>query len=252
MKTLPIAVQLWSIREDCNADFAAALKQVADMGYEGVETAGFCGISPTEVAKCVADAGLKVEGAHVGVDAILPANLAKTVDNYSAIGCKRLIVPWIGGPWTESLDAWKRFFATMNLAAEDLSKTGFELGYHNHDFEFHYSSLGIVPMLEMMQGFSSRVKFQFDMGWVYAAGADGIALASHNQGRVCSIHAKAFQKGNEAAYVGEDDVPWGDVIAASAAAGADWIVVEHETYAAPPMECIRRDLANLRAALAAG
>ena len=239
MNSLPIAVQLWSVREDCNADFAGSLAKIAEMGYDGIETTGLCGLS-------AADAGLRVEGAHVGIDAILPANREKTLADYAAIGCKRLIVPWIGGPWTESLDAWKRFFATMNLAAEDLAAAGFEFGYHNHDFEFRYSSLGIVPVLEMMRGFSSRVKFQFDMGWVYGAGADGIALARENAGRVCSIHAKAFKKGDEAAYVGEDDVPWADVIAASAAAGADWIVVEHETYADTPMNCIRRDLENLR------
>lgn len=245
--SLPIAVQLWSIREDCKSDFAASLKKVAEMGYDGIETAGFCGLSATEVAQRIADAGLRVEGAHVGIEAILSANLRKTMDDYAAIGCRRLIVPWIGGPWTETSDGWKRFLAAMNLAAEDLSAEGFELGYHNHDFEFRYgAALDIVPIQEMIRGFSSKVRFQFDMGWVYAAGVDGVALARRNVGRVCSIHAKAFKKGDNAAYVGEDDIPWGEVINASAAAGADWIVVEHECYADTPMNCIRRDLANLR------
>ena len=47
-------------------------------------------------------------------------------------------------------------------------------------------------------------------------------------------------------YLCEDDVDWRAVVDASAAAGADWVVVEHETYGVAPMECIRRDLANLR------
>ena len=152
--------------------------------------------------------------------------------------------------WTASPDGWKRFFATMNLAAEDLAADGFELGYHNHDFEFRYNALfNFVPFQEMcrdLSGFSGKVRFQFDMGWVYAAGVDGVDLACANRGRVCSIHAKAFKKGDAKAYVGEDDVPWEKVIAASAAAGADWIVVEHENYADTPMNCIRRDLENLR------
>lgn len=243
---LPIAVQLWSIREDCEADPAAALKAVATMGYDGVETAGFCGKAPAEFGKIIADAGLKVEGAHTGVDTILPANLQKTMDDYAAIGCKRIIVPWIGGEWVETADAWKRFFAVMNLAGEELAKNGFDFGFHNHLFEFKYGAAGLVPVVAMEEAFSSKVKFQFDMGWVYAAGADGIALAKHNMGRVLSIHAKAYKEGDEKAYVGEDDVPWADVISASAAAGADWIVVEHENYADTPMNCIRRDLDNLK------
>ena len=244
---LPIAVQLWSVREDCNADFAGALAKIAEMGYDGVETAGLCGLSAADAARAIADAGLRVEGAHTGIDSLLPANRRKTMDDYAAIGCRRLIVPWIGGDWTASSDGWKRFFATMNLAAEDLAAEGFELGYHNHDFEFRYvPGLDLLPMQEMFRGFSSRVRFQFDMGWVYAAGVDGVDLACANRGRVCSIHAKAFKKGDAKAYVGEDDVPWEKVIVASAAAGADWIVVEHENYADTPMNCIRRDLDNLR------
>lgn len=243
---LPIAVQLWSIREACEADPAAALKAVADMGYNGVETAGFCGKSPAEFAAILSGTGLKVEGAHTGIDSVLPANLQKTMDDYAAIGCKRIIVPWIGGDWVRTEDDWKRFFAVMNLAGEELSKAGFDFGFHNHLFEFQYGSAGLVPVVAMQCGFSSKVKFQFDMGWVYAAGADGIALAKRNAGRVLSIHAKAYKKGDEKAYVGEDDVPWAEVISASAAAGADWIVVEHENYADTPMNCIRRDLENLR------
>lgn len=243
---LPVAVQLWSIRDECNNDFAASMKAVAEMGYDGVETAGFCGLAPAEVAKILADNGLKAEGAHTGVDSILPAALRKTMDDYAAIGCKRLIVPWIGGPWTETEDDWKRFFAVMNLAAEDLAKEGFELGFHNHEDEFRYGSAGLVPIVAMQEGFSSKVKFQFDMSFVYAMGADGLALLRHNAGRVCSIHVKAFSKSNPVAYVGEDDVPWADVIAASVTAGADWLVVEHEDYADTPMNCIRRDLENLR------
>ncbi len=243
---LPVAVQLWSIRDDCNTDFAAAMKAVAAMGYEGVETAGFCGLAPAEMAKILADNGLKAEGAHAGVDSILPANLGKTVDDYAAIGCKRIIVPWIGGPWTRTEDDWKRFFAVMNLAAETLAEAGVELGFHNHRDEFLYGPAGLVPIVAMQEGFSSKVKFQFDMGWAYAAGADGLALLRRNAGRVCSLHVKAYAKDNPSAYVGEDDVPWAEVIAAGAAAGADWLVVEHEDYADTPMNCIRRDVENLR------
>lgn len=246
---LPIAVQLYSIREACAGNLADSLRAAADMGYDGVETAGFAGHAPAEFAAMVADNGLRVEGAHVGIDAVLPGAIDRTMADYAAIGCHRLVVPWIGGPWTADRDAWKRFLAVMNLAAEELAAHGFELGYHNHDFEFRYGPAGLCPFSAMEDGFTSRVKFQFDMGWVYAAGVDGIALAAAHPGRICSIHAKPYAKANPAPYLCEDDVDWKAVVAASAAAGADWVVVEHEAYAATPLECIRRDLANLHEAL---
>ena len=249
MASLPIAVQLYSIREDCNRDLAGSLRAVADMGYEGVETAGFAGRTVAEFAAAVADAGLRVEGAHVGIDSILPDQLDRTLLDYAVLDCRRLIVPWIGGPWTDGLDGFKRFVAAMNIAGERLAREGVELGYHNHEFEFLYGPGGFFPICVMDEGFTSTVKFQFDMGLAYAAGADGIALAKAHVGRICSIHAKPFAKADPAAYLCEDDVNWRAVVDASVAAGADWVVVEHENYGAAPIECIRRDLANLRAVL---
>ncbi|MDF2441058.1 MAG: hypothetical protein JWN98_2042, partial [Abditibacteriota bacterium] len=40
MSRIPIALQLYSVREDCKRDLPGTLKAVAEMGYEGVEFAG--------------------------------------------------------------------------------------------------------------------------------------------------------------------------------------------------------------------
>ena len=249
MKPLPIAVQLYSVREDCNRDLEGVLRAVAEMGYDGVETAGFVGRTPAAFAALLEAAGLRLEGSHVSIDAVLPDAIGKTIADCAAAGCRRAIVPWIDGPWIETAEGLGRFVAVMNAAGKRFADAGIEFGYHNHAFEFRYGPTGCFPFTVMDAGFDLAVKFQFDMGHAYAAGADGIALARAHSGRICSIHAKPFAKGDPAAYLCEDDVDWPAVIAASAAAGADWVVIEHERYAAPPMECIRRDLANLRAAL---
>jgi sugar phosphate isomerase/epimerase len=41
MKKIPIAVQLYSVRDACARDLPGTLKQVARMGYQGVEFAGY-------------------------------------------------------------------------------------------------------------------------------------------------------------------------------------------------------------------
>ncbi len=245
MKNTPIAVQLYSVRDAVAKNLPATLDAVAQMGYDGVETAGFANNKPAEWADFLKKSGLKVEGAHVGVDSILPENLQKTVDDYAAIGCNRLIVPWIGGDWTKTLDGWKLFFSVMNVAGETLAKQGVGLGFHNHMGEFRYTC-GIVPIAEMFKAFTSKVFLQIDMGWAYAAGADGISLLTSNPGRVPTIHVKPFKKDDEDAFVGEDDVPWKDVLTTAAELGADWFVVEHERYPIDPMECIKRDIDNMK------
>ena len=42
---LPVAVQLYSVRDSVEADMASALRKIKDMGYDGVEFAGLYGHS---------------------------------------------------------------------------------------------------------------------------------------------------------------------------------------------------------------
>ena len=43
MKDFPVALQLYSVREDMEADFAGTLQKVKEIGYDGVEFAGLFG-----------------------------------------------------------------------------------------------------------------------------------------------------------------------------------------------------------------
>ena len=47
---LPIAIQLYSLRDDMANDVEKTLKSVKALGYDGVELAGFCGKTPEEIA----------------------------------------------------------------------------------------------------------------------------------------------------------------------------------------------------------
>ena len=56
---MKIGLQLYTIR-DCiksGEDLAEALKKVKAMGYDGVEFAGYAGLTPEEVRKALDDAG---------------------------------------------------------------------------------------------------------------------------------------------------------------------------------------------------
>lgn len=246
MKT-PIAVQLYSVHKDCQQDLPGTLRAVAEMGYDGVELAGLHDHPAAEWKQMLTNYGLRVEGAHIGRELLLPDAFNQTLDTYAELGCRRLIVPWIGGDAVATADGWKRFFSFLNTTADAADARGFEIGFHNHAMEFHYTC-GMIPILEMLRACTSLVHFQIDMGWAYAVGADGISLIRSNPGRIRSIHIKPHKADDPAPYVGEDDVPWQKLLPLAAQVGpCDWFVVEHEHYAAEPLDCIKRDLSNLRA-----
>jgi sugar phosphate isomerase/epimerase len=64
----PIAVQLYTLREETEKDFAGTLKKVAEIGYKGVEFAGFGDYKASELKGILENLGLKPVGAHIGIE----------------------------------------------------------------------------------------------------------------------------------------------------------------------------------------
>lgn len=245
---LPIGVQLWSVNKDVAADLPGTLEAIAKIGYQGVETAGLGTTPPKAWFKLLKDFGLGVAGAHVGLESLIGDAFQSTLDTYAEIGCRRFVVPALAGHYTSSLDGYRRACAALNIAADRAKAVGCAVGYHNHDFEFRFVE-NRVPFALMLDCLTSDVQIQFDMGWVYRAGADGAAFVRSLPGRVKTIHVKAFKRDDASAVVGEDSVPWADVFeACETVGGTEWYVVEHEDYGQrTPMQCIEKCLKNLRA-----
>src|SRR5690348_1909779 len=85
----PISVQLYTVRGLCEKDFFGVLKQIADIGFVGVEYAGLHGKSAAEVATRIKELGLKSSSAHVGMPT--PENIAQLKADAGALGYTRLV-----------------------------------------------------------------------------------------------------------------------------------------------------------------
>ena len=96
-KKIPVGIQLYSFRKQGEKDFAGIIKKAGELGFSGVEFAGYgpYGDKPAELKKLLDDAGLKAFGTHTGYNLIQPDQIRKTMDFHKAIGCPYIIVPWI-------------------------------------------------------------------------------------------------------------------------------------------------------------
>ncbi len=128
-KKLPVALQLYSVRGDCSKDFDAALAQVAKMGFDGVEFAGYHNYNgkPQELKKRLDDLGLGVAATHIGTNTLRGDALKASIEFHQAIGCKFLIVPG-DGDFTKP-DKWKALADTFNEVAAKLKPLGMATGY---------------------------------------------------------------------------------------------------------------------------
>lgn len=93
-RTVPVALQLYSVRGDMEQDFEGTLRAVGEMGYDGVELVGLYGRKPEAVREAVAAAGLVPVSAHVPY-AEMAADPDGVMAAYAAAGCAYIAVPYL-------------------------------------------------------------------------------------------------------------------------------------------------------------
>ena len=247
MAQIPISLQLYSVRDDAKADLASVLAQVAAMGYTGVEFAGFYGHDAESVRAMLDATGLQVAGAHVHLNLLLGAVFDETVAFHKTIGNRFLIVPGLQKEHTETRASWLATAATMNEIAARLAPHGMLTGYHNHHTEFTELD-GELPWDTFFGNTNHEVVMQFDTGNALMGGADAPPFLARYPGRALTVHLKEYSATDETALIGAGDVPWQTIFDLCETTGAtQWYIVEQESYAHPPLECVARCLANLRA-----
>jgi len=125
----PVALQLYSLRESLAKDFGGMMKKVAEIGYVGVETAGFPGTTPAGAAKLFKELGLPVCSAHMP----LPVGEKKqeVLDTMNLLGCKR-IVSGFGPDQFKTGDLIKATCEKFNQASASAKENGMAFGIHNH------------------------------------------------------------------------------------------------------------------------
>jgi sugar phosphate isomerase/epimerase len=91
------------------------------------------------------------------------------------------------------------------------------------------------------------VILQFDLGNALHGGGDPLPLLRKYADRAVTIHLKDHDPNNDKALLGEGTLNWDEVFRLCEGSGkTEWYIVEQESYAYPPMECVRRCRENLR------
>jgi len=247
MGNMPVALQLYSIRENMAEDVPGSLEAVAEMGYDGVEFAGFFDYETEQLAQMCADLGLDIAGAHVQVTAIEGDEIEATIDQQLVLGNDFVVVPGLPEDYSNSVDAWKRTADVFSAAIGAFVDAGLELGYHNHKAEFEPLE-GQIPWDVFMGATDERVFGQLDIGHVYRAGNDPVAYLKKYPGRYVTVHVKDFGEGDADVLVGEGIADWDAIFPlCEGVAGTEWYIVEQEVYPVPPMEAVAKCLKNMRA-----
>ena len=210
---LPIGIQLYTVGADIQKDAPAAIKQIADIGYKEVETAGFGSLKTASAfRKVLDDNGLKCPSAHLQFDL---ANLQKAFDDANALGChyavasaaRQLILPppdpslapadkfkaMIKGmmaPMTE--EDCKRLADVLNTIGAAAQKSGLTFASHNHTEQFSPVEGETAFDYLVKHTDANNVKFEMDCGWTTVAGFKPGDFVRKYPSRIKMLHIKDF------------------------------------------------------------
>ena len=238
--TTPIAVQLYTLRDQLAQDFEGTVRKVADIGYIGVETANMFGDSPASAARLFGELGLTVCGAHSPLP--LGDQKQEVIDTMGALNCKRLILPGQPPEKYKSLHGIKSICDALNEAAAVGRDHGFTVGYHNHWFEYEpLEDQNRTPMDVMLEHLDPDVFFEVDVYWVQTAGQDPTETVRRFGSRAPLLHVKDGPCQIEASMTalgeGVVDIPR---IVESGAGSTEWLVVELDRCATDMMEAVHK------------
>ncbi|HLW03310.1 MAG TPA: sugar phosphate isomerase/epimerase [Ktedonobacterales bacterium] len=245
----PIALQLYTVRDETARDFVGTLHRVAEIGYRAVEFAGYGGLSSSQMAGLLADTGLRAASTHVGL-AALESDLDRELDYCQTIGCAALVLPWLP-PEQRSPDALRALFPRLNEIGRRCHERGIAFGYHNHDFEFAQSDG--KTLLDLLLGETDPlvVALEFDAYWAAYAGVDPAAYLRKQAGRALLIHVKDMSPARTFTEVGDGTLDIAGICRAAHEQNARWYIVENDQPSIPSLESAKRSLENLRAILQA-
>ncbi len=226
---MPVAVQIYTLRSLGSLD--AMLDAAVEAGYQAVELLG-PHVEDFAATKEKLDArGLVAAAAHIKL-AALRAKPDWILAGAKALGLHHVFLS--SYPVDEEPKAWDARGRELANLARWLRSQGVRLGYHNHAVEFVPLEDGTLPFDLMLAHSGDSLFVELYLAWIARAGQDPGAMIGKYADRLLAVHVKDLAPEGENA----DEDGWADAghgvlqldrwCRESLAAGAKWLIVEHD------------------------
>jgi len=242
--SFPIGLQLYTLREEMAQDFSGVLEEVAQIGYQGVEFAGYGGYSAPELKDLLDDLDLEAVGSHVPLED-LREDLSEVLDFNRVIGNKNIVCPWAELHEEEDfLQAAEEFQEIGKRCREN----GFRFCYHNHNHELVKFDQGRGLDLLFQNTDPELLHAELDTFWIYYEKLDPVSYVRRYEDRTPLVHLKDMDsmESKNFAPVGEGIIEFEPIIRAAEGTSVEWMIVEQDQTEGPALESVRKSFENLK------
>ncbi|NCD72057.1 TIM barrel protein [Mucilaginibacter agri] len=259
-----IGLQLYTVRDYMQADPAATLAKVAQIGFTSLEGATytgsekFYGMDAKTFGALLKQNGLIMPSSHYrlgeektnGADTqgTLLHDWDRAVDDAAELGIKYMVCAYLSEPERGGLDHYKQIAETFNKAGERCKKAGIQLAYHNHDFEFVQQNGKFPYEILLNETDKNLVKMEMDLYWVTKANQDPIALINEHPGRFPLWHVKDLDKTPQRMFteVGNGIIDFKKIFAHADKAGLKYFFVEQDKCPGDPYASIIQSITYIK------
>lgn len=242
-----VALQMYTLRDIIGGDTKGVISQVAEMGYEGVELAGFGGLSPEQFKAALDENNLKAISSHANVER-LENDFDGVVDEAHLFGYSFIGVAYIDESMRTTKENWISTAKRLETIGKRLrDEAGLQLFYHNHAFEFDEKFDG-ESGLDILYSNSDAefLQAELDTYWVQKGGENPTAYLKKYAGRVPLLHIKDMGADGDFAEVGTGSLDWPSIFHAAEAGGVTAYIVEQDTTPGNPLDSIKISIDNLK------
>lgn len=234
--TAPIAVQLYTVRDVLAQDFEGTVRQIADMGYAGVETAGFSGTTAREAKKLFDELGLTVPAAHLELP--VGERRREVLDTAQTLQSRYVVSGGVGPQQFATLDLVRGVCDQFNEASAAVTVEGLRFAVHNHWWEFQPVE-GQLPYQLMLEWLDPAIVWEVDTYWVKTAGLDPVEVIQELGLRAPLLHIKdgPATQSEPMVAVGQGTMDFAPIIAAGEA-NTEWLIVELDRSATDMMTAV--------------
>lgn len=245
MAKMPLALQLYTVRDDLREDFKGTLRAIARMGYQGVELGSdLGGLQPEDLAAFLASLGLAAAGLHVPTGDIIDTQ------SPAYAYAKALSCPYLSVSRCDDVENdWYAVIEELREAGGAAKSAGLTFTYHNHAQEFVRidGSYALDMLFERTD--PDVVQCELDTYWIKKGGEDPVGYILKFPGRVPQVHIKDMDPSDGSfTEVGNGVMDLGAIYEAAEEVGTQWMIVEQDYCKRRPMESARISIENLKAA----
>lgn len=227
----PIAIQLYTVRDELAQDCDHTLKYIADIGVQYVEIADTGNFSISDFTKKLKQYHLIPISSHIDF-LVLRQSSEEILSEFQQVGIHHVIIPWIDPQIWKDDTILHQVFQELNRIVKQAQQRGITISYHNHAHELLPQENGGYLLDKLIQQVPD-IKLELDIGWVYVATQqDPLQVIQRYRSQISLFHLKDVRSVEPLKFTelgNNGKINWQDILEGTMQINTHGWIIEQDT-----------------------